>query len=451
MYQEYLMNMPNVVFVFADQWRAQAFGYAGNPNVQTPNIDRFAAEGVNVTQAISGCPVCTPYRASLLTGQLPLTHGLFVNDVALDPHANTIGKIYSSAGYDTAYIGKWHVDGQGRSAPIPPERQQGFDYWKVLECTHDYNKSFYYHGASDEKLMWDGYDAIAQTRDAIDYLHKHDGEKPFLLMLSWGGPHAPYHTAPDEFCKLYDSETLTLRDNVPPEAEEAARRDLAGYYAHCSALDSCFGELLAALEESGLKDDTIIVFTSDHGDMIGSQNMVKKQNPFDESIRVPYLIGGAGLETGAEIPAFIDAQDNLPTLLGLCGIEISASVEGINYAPVLCGEDMDMPQEGVIACYHPFGQWNRGVGGVEYRGLRTERYTYARTLDGPWLLFDNQVDPYQMNNLIGKPEVEEIQAELDGRLTVLLAERNDDFRPGMEYIERWNYPVDESGTVPYEW
>src|SRR5579871_4304912 len=132
---------PNILVVIADQWRAQAFGYAGDPNVKTPNFDRLASESVNFANCTSAVPVCSPFRASLLTGQRPLTHGIFINDTPLNPHATTIGKVLKAAGYDTGFVGKWHVDGHGRSAFIPRERRQGFDYWKVLECTHGYNHS----------------------------------------------------------------------------------------------------------------------------------------------------------------------------------------------------------------------------------------------------------------------------------------------------------------------
>ena len=174
------MKKPNVVFIFGDQWRAQATGYAGDPNVRTPHLDALAAESINFTQALAGCPVCSPYRASLLTGQYPLRHGVFVNDVYLQPRSASIAEAFSAAGYDTAYIGKWHVDGHGRSNYIPPERRQGFDYWKVLECTHEYNNSPYYEGDSDEKRYWDGYDAIAQTRDAQAYMRNRNEDRPFL-------------------------------------------------------------------------------------------------------------------------------------------------------------------------------------------------------------------------------------------------------------------------------
>ena len=132
---------PNIVYILVDQWRAQATGYAGDKNVYSPNLDRLASQSVNVKNAISGTPVCTPHRASLMTGQYPLTNGVFMNDVLLDTNATTIAKVYKKHGYTTGFVGKWHIDGHGRNTYIPPTRQQGFGYWKALECTHDYNLS----------------------------------------------------------------------------------------------------------------------------------------------------------------------------------------------------------------------------------------------------------------------------------------------------------------------
>ena len=160
---------PNVVVVLADQWRAQAFGFAGDPSVRTPNFDRLASESVRCVHAVAGMPVCSPTRASLLTGQRRLTHGVFLNDVPLDPAAVTLPKVLKAAGYDTGAIGKWHIGRHGRSAFIPAERRQGFDYWKVLECTHNYTDSIFY-GDTAEKLHWSGYDALDQTRDACAFL-----------------------------------------------------------------------------------------------------------------------------------------------------------------------------------------------------------------------------------------------------------------------------------------
>ena len=445
-------NKPNIVFVFGDQWRQQATGYAGDPNVKTPILDAFAKESLNFTHAVSGCPVCCPYRASLLSGLRPLTHGVFVNDVNLQFNSPSIAESFSAEGYDTAYIGKWHVDGFGRSSYIPPERRLGFNYWKVLECTHDYNQSPYYAGDSDEKLEWDGYDARAQTQDAESYIRSHPGEKPFFLMLSWGPPHNPYETAPEEFQKLYEPDKIQLRPNVPDDLAPEAREWLAGYYAHCSALDDCMGRILNTLEECGLSEDTIIIFTSDHGDMLGSQGEIRKQRPWDESIRVPFLFRYPNLPgwQPRETDAMIDAQDIMPTLLGLCDLPIPDQVEGLDFSDhILGGND---PTDGAVllTCPHAFGEWTKDQhGGKEYRGLRTKRYTYVRDLNGPWLLYDNHSDPFQMQNLAEDPSSAKLRDELDEALQKKLDEQKDEFLPGEAYIEKWSYPIDETGTVPY--
>lgn len=160
---------PNILFILTDQWRAPSLDYAGNEQVQTPHIDELARQSVNFKNAVSGCPVCCPFRASLMTGQRPLTHGVFLNDVQLPEKAVTIAEVMAGSGYATGFIGKWHLDGRGRSAFTPPERRQGFEFWRALECTHNYNKSFYY-GDSPERQTWEGYDAFAQTRVARQYI-----------------------------------------------------------------------------------------------------------------------------------------------------------------------------------------------------------------------------------------------------------------------------------------
>lgn len=448
------MRKPNVVFVLADQWRADALGYAGNSQVRTPHIDRLAAESINFTHAVAGIPVCCPARACLLTGQYALTHGVFVNDVHLSGDVWSIADAFAEGGYNTGYIGKWHVDGRGRSAYIPPWDRKGFDYWKALECTHTYNDSKYYAGDSEEQLTWEGYDAIAQTADAQEYIRGHaNGDKPFFLFLSWGPPHAPYETAPERYRQMYRADDIQLRPNVPEGMAAQAREWLAGYYAHCTALDDCVGDLLATLEETGSAEDTVFVFTSDHGDMLGSQGQTKKQRPWDESIRVPFLLrypGKFGRE-GRQHPGLLDTVDLMPTLLSLCGLPIPWSVEGLDFAPYLeSGED---PSGGaaLIQCIHPFGQFASVDGGRAYRGIRTRRYTYVRTLDGPWLLYDNEADPYQMTNLAGKREHAALQRSLDARLQRMLDQREDEFLPGPVYAAEWGYELDETGTVPYEW
>ncbi|NQV34275.1 MAG: sulfatase [Phycisphaeraceae bacterium] len=443
---------PNLIFVFADQWRAQAVGYAGDPNLtgKTPNIDRLALESLNFSNAVSTCPVCTPYRASLLTGRYALSTGMFLNDLELPSTELTLAEVYGAAGYDTGYIGKWHLDGHGRSSYIPPERRQGFEHWKVLECTHNYNQSHYYEGDNSEKKTWDRYDAMAQTTDAQQYIKDHAaGAKPFALCLSWGTPHAPYQTAPKKYRDMFSAEAIALRPNV--QDSESVRESLAGYYAHIVALDDCVDRLLATIDEAGIRDNTIFVLTSDHGDMLGSHNQQKKQRPWDESVRVPFLLRypNAHGKRGRTIDMPIGTPDILPTLLGLSGLNIPGSVEGEDFASLVRGGKDPGDREVMIQCPSPFGQWLRRQGGKEYRGIRTRRYTYVRDLEGPWLLYDNEKDPYQMTNMVGLETHRDLQKRLDHRLNVLLVEQKDAFLPGPEYIKQWGHTVNAGGTVPY--
>jgi arylsulfatase A-like enzyme len=442
---------PNILLIIADQWRAQAFGFAGDPNVKTPHFDRFERESVNFTQAVSGTPVCTPARASLLTGQRPLTNGLFINDVPLRSEAVTIAEVLAGAGYATGCIGKWHVDGQGRSNFIPRERRQGFDYWKVLECTHAYNNSAYY-ADGPEKLKWEGYDAIAQTADAKQFIQTQaKAGKPFLMWLAWGPPHNPYETAPAKYRAMYDPAKIQLRPNVPPEVHEKSRKDLAGYYAHCTALDDCFGELLETLRASGVADNTIVVVTSDHGDMLGSHGLIRKQKPYEESVRVPMLFrvpAKLGIKPG-RVDGAINTEDVMPTLLSLCGVSVPKGVEGFSFRGYMRGERDPSNGVALIQCASPFGEFTRAVGGKEYRGIRSRRFTFVRDLEGVWLMYDNEKDPYQLNNVAGKPEYARDQEILELELKLKLVQVRDEFRPGAEYLAKWGYKVNATGTMPY--
>ncbi|MCY3781442.1 MAG: sulfatase [Chloroflexi bacterium] len=444
------MDKPNVVFLLTDQWRLQALGYAGNGQVQTPNINRLASESVNFRHTISGYSVCCPWRASFLTGQYPLTHGVIVNDVPISSDPVGLGDAFKQAGYDTAFIGKWHVDGRGRSNYIPPERRLGFDTFMTLECSHDYNRSAYYDGDDPTKRIWEGYDVFAQTSAAEQYIRSQPRDRPFLLVLSWGPPHNPYETAPQQYRDMYDERDIELRPNVTAEMADDAREWLAGYYAHCSAIDKSVGDIMATLDDLDLADDTVLVFASDHGDMLGSQGTIRKQKPWDESIRVPFLLRYAGKygSEAREVDPFLNAHDIMPTMLGVCGLPIPESVEGRDFSAALDGENVES-QGALLACFHPFGEWHRGVGGREYRGIRTARYTYCRTLDGPWLLYDNEADPYQVENLVDRPEIADLQRDLDALLQRELEAIGDDFLPGMSYINRWGYPLDDTGTVPF--
>ncbi len=442
---------PNVVFLLADQWRAKATGYEGDPNVRTPNLDRLAEQGVSFRNTVSVCPVCTPYRAALMTGRFPTSTGMFLNDAYLPDAEVCMAEVFKQAGYDTAYIGKWHLDGHGRHSFVAPQRRQGWDYWKAAECDHDYLHSHYYEGNSDRKRFWDGYDAFAQTRDAQAYLRRHArNDRPFVLMVSYGIPHFPHHTALQKFKDIYLPEKIRLLPNVPRELQDEARREAQGYYAHCTALDKCIGDVLATLLETGLAEQTVLVFTSDHGEMLGSHGGPPRMKhlPWDEAARVPFLLRypAAGGPQGRVLKTPLTTPDILPTLLGLAGIAVPDTVQGEDLSDLVRGRPEPCDRAALYMAVAPFA--GRGFN-KEYRAIRTARYTYVRGLEGPWLLFDDQNDPHQQDNLIGRPECATLRGDLDAQLQAQLKKIGDDFRPAQYYIDAWGYEVAAHGSISY--
>jgi arylsulfatase A-like enzyme len=442
---------PNLVFILVDQWRASATGYEGDTNAMTPNLDRLAGQSLRFRNTVSVCPVCTPYRAALLTGKFPTTTGMFLNDIAFPVEETGMGETLKAAGYATGYIGKWHLDGHGRRAYIPPERRHGWEYWKGAECDHDYNNSHYYLENPPEKKYWEGYDAFAQTKDAQQYIKDHArGEKPFALVVSYGPPHFPLYTAPEEYKKLYEQRPIKVRPNVPEEDRAAAEKALRGYYAQIAAMDKCIGDLLASVDENGLAENTIVIFTSDHGDVMGAHGCrpLMKQVPWDEAARVPFLLRYPPVtgKQGRVTPLPLNTPDILPTLCSLMGIAAPKTVEGDDLAEVVRGTGGPADRAALYMGIAPFGNEPQLK---PYRAIRTKQYTYVRDLNGPWLLFDDVKDPYQMDNLVGKGEHAATQKELDMQLAAAMKRNGDPFHSAEESIAEWGYEVRPHGSIPY--
>ena len=440
-------TMPNVVYILTDQWRASALGYAGDPNVKTPKLDELAAASVNFVNAVSVCPVCTPYRASLLTGRFPTSTGMTFNDIYLPSEELCMAEIFSGAGYATAYLGKWHLDGHGRLNNVEPDRRQGFQYWKALECSHDYNDMPYYDNEDPEMKYWEGYSPFAIVKDAMDYLDKKEGaEDPFLLFVSLATPHFPHHSAPEEYRAMYPLAEIELAPNVPEELYEKVLPEIQGYYAHCTATDRAIGELVAHMKSKGLMENTILVFTSDHGEMMGSHGRLpfRKQLAWEESIRIPFLVSypGMGDKQGVELKAPLTTPDILPSLLGLCKIEIPSSMEGEDLSELIRNPDPEADRAALIMNVSPFDvNWDD----PPYKGIRTARYTYTVSPDGPTVLFDNEEDPWQLNNLAGNTEYEELEKDLQGKLMERLQVLGEDgLYPREHYIRKWGYHIERN-------
>jgi arylsulfatase A-like enzyme len=442
---------PNVIYILTDQWRSTALGYEGNNIVKTPYIDKFSEEAVNFKNTVSVCPVCTPHRASLLTGKYPTSTGMFLNDLYLPSEELCMAEIFKDAGYQTAYYGKWHLDGHGRRINVEPERRQGFDYWKVLECSHDYNKMPYYENQDPEMKIWEKYSPFAIAEDAEKYLEKVSKEEdPFLLFISLATPHFPHNTALQEYKDMYPQSELELRANVDEDKFPNVREELQGYYAHCTATDKAIGDIIQKIKDLGLYDNSVIIFTSDHGEMMASHGIrpKEKQFAFDESVKVPFLIRYPNIGNSAGKQTFtpLNTPDILPSMLSLANIDIPDCIEGEDISSVIKNPTKQKDRAVLFMSVCPFA----GTLYDEYRGVKTKQHTFVKSPDKALMLFDNITDPFQLNNLVGKPEYKKLQNRMNKILDRKLKEIGDeDFKHKQYYVDKFNLNVKKGYTIPY--
>ena len=419
---------PNVLLLVADRMRFCDVGYVGNATVRTPNLDRLASEGVVYEHAFSSLPICGPARGTLLTGQYPITHGVLANDVRLPDAAVTLSQTYADHGYRTGFIGKWHLEWLPRKPGyIPPgPSRRGFEFWAAHECSHDYQGGTYFRD-TPEPIQVTKYAPVEETDVGIEFLSK-ASDRPFFLVTAWGIPHMPIPRTqqPEEaYRSVYTNAEIPLRENVPDHGRESAVEYMRHYYGMIAVLDDQIGRLLARLDELGIADDTIVCFCTDHGDMIGSHGVTGLQLPWDECVRVPFVIRWPGrIPSGRRLDTFLNLPDVMPTLLSLCGIDVPPSVEGRDLATcVLARERVDTGSAylaDVLPCHQRYGH-------EPWRAVRTRRWLYARYPDRPWLLYDLQADPYQLNNLCDSAAHRSVRSKLEDELNAWLARLNDPF------------------------
>ena len=427
------MPHPNILLILTDQWRAESLSLAGNPTVKTPNLDRLAGEGIWYRNAFANCPLCTPSRGSLLTGRYPATLGLVTNDLPIRADETSMAHALNGQGYRSGYIGKWHLEAWPRNRFIPPgPRRLGFDdFWAVCNCSHNYLKAWY-HLDLPKAVPIDGYEPDHQTDLAIDFIkgHRRDApNRPFFLFVSYGPPHAPYALLPHRYKNFYDPDDVVLRPNC---GQNVDRTVLAQYYAACSALDENIGRINNALDELKIADDTILLFTSDHGDMLWSHGNTKKQQPWDESINVPLIVKyPRRIKPGQESDLLISTVDVMPTLLRLAGMPIPDTVQGTDLAWSMLGRQGHEPSSVYLMELFGMGQANNS-GIYTWRAVRTRRYLYAEDMSGPWLLYDVRTDPCQLENLIESADQQQVRRQLAAQLRSWYTRLDERYLPGVE-------------------
>jgi arylsulfatase A-like enzyme len=462
-------SRPNVIVVFDDQLRADVCGVYGGRNITTPNIDRLAEQGVTFTNAISTCPLCTPFRGMLQTGRYPTHSGVVLNWVEVNPNQRCIAHVFRDAGYETSFIGKWHLAAGARKKTVKhvmtPEQQKrdremmqayakvnpeteyvppgsqrlGYNHWQAFNFHCAFNNYYYYEDTS-ERLTKPGYETDIQFDQAIAFMRQQQASKrPFFMMIAPHPPHPPFgpeHCPSGYLDKV--SENLIWAPNVPEN--HRLRRDplaMRCYYAMAKNFDDNLGRLVDFLDRSGLSENTILVFTADHGDMLGSHGRRNKMVPYREAVNIPCIVRWPGrIPAGQRVGVLHTPMDHFPTLCGLVGLQAPDTCDGLGLSGVLLGtKSVDRDAVLMMNYVSHWDYFDTGTNWPEWRAVRTQRHTYVKWLDGKEELYDNVDDPYQMRNLIESPESQPVVQKLRARLTELLADAHDEFLPGTAYAD----------------
>jgi len=452
---------PNIVFLLADQLRVQSCGYAGETRAHTPRIDELAEKGISFGQAVSAMPVCSAFRATLFTGKHTTSTGMVINELRLSPDHRCLGHCLTDAGYRTGYIGKWHLwanqlgnhrDPKNGFVPPGPYRL-GFDgTWAGYNFNHQYYDAYYFEDTPD-RVTVEGYEPDVQTDLALRFLQDAgQGEEPFALFLSYGTPHDPWgpDNVPEEDWKRFEDISFPHPLNYSPEndpyadgwarikEEDRARLEAwrRGYFAMNASMDRNIGRILDALDKQGLADNTLVVFTSDHGEMFGAHGRRAKNIFYEEACRIPFLLRWPGhIAPGTASDACLGSPDIMPTLLGLLGIPVPSEVEGVDLSDAALGKSKGEERSAFLQNTGACAAWEDGH---EWRALRDARFTYAvYRVDRRELLFDNQEDPYQLRDLSQEKSSRRVLKRLRKELKERMAEIEDTFETCNWYREHW--------------
>lgn len=422
-------SIPNLLIIHTDQQSSWSLSAYGGSLFETPNIDRIGREGAIFNNFFTNSAVCTPSRGCFLTGRYPHVHGAYRNNISLNRDEVTIAHIFQKNGYETGYAGKWHLDGTPRPGWVHPARSMGFE-----DCRYMYNRGhwkkikemrmsaspmvFPYKVIGDEESFTTDWLATK----TIEFIKK-DRQKPFFFMVSIPDPHGPYTVRPP-YDTMFKPEDMPIpstfrQENMPewaensrrysrddPNAEALLRERKAHYCGEVKCIDDNVGRILDCLEEEGILDNTIVVFTTDHGDYLGEHGLHGKNQLYETAYRIPLVIRSPQkIPAGTVIDNIVSMVDFQQTILGLMEIEPCGREQGADASSLLLGEDTDWQDEAFI--HH--SSFNRA-------GIFTAQYELAYVKDSDHILFDRVNDPEQVNNLFHDPKYKEVVDELTRRI-----------------------------------
>lgn len=448
---------PNLLFIMADQYRGDALGCIGKEPVKTPCLDNLASKGILFTNAISSYPVSSPARAMLMSGLYPPHNKVTSNcnsqtapyGVELPQDVYCWSDVLKNMNYRTGYIGKWHLDSpykpyvntynnQGKVAWnewCSPERRHGFEHWIAYGTYDNHLKPMYWNTTTPRDSFYyvNQWGPAYEADRAIEYIQKQkESKQPFALVVSMNPPHTGYELVPDKYKDMYkdlDVEALCAnRPDIPPKGTEMGdyfRNNIRNYYACITGVDEHVGRIIEALKNNGFFNNTIVVFTSDHGICMGAHNNAGKDIFFEESMRIPMIISWPKkIEPRRDDHLMIAFADLYPSLLSMMGFpkKIPETVQTFDLSrEILCKSKREIVQPYYYIQYN-----NHSTG---YRGLRTATHTFvvhaSNGVIDETILYDRTKDLYQMNNIAGQSP--QLVRQLNKKLKAWLIQTNDSF------------------------
>ena len=412
--------MPNILVLLSDQLRRQALGVHGDPDARTPYLDAFAQQGIRFDNACSTYPICVPFRFTLMTGEYAHVRKVPGIEYVMSTEERTLADEFNEAGYETIYVGKWHLDGghgrlgsavQVNRTRVPRSRQGRWQKWYGFELRNDPFDTCYFEDDDPTPKKIEGYQTDGLFQIGMDYIKDRADDRPFCMVISVEPPHDPF-VAPEDVQSAWEARDIVLPENLDvadPAERETFILNRKCYNAMVENLDANVGKMMAFLKGEGLLDDTIVVFLSDHGELAGAHGLRAKQWPYEESVGIPLMVWDSRVRerAGTVIKDPTCTEDLFPTLLGLGGLTPKNKVQGANLTPLIHGDVNALDREGVLLEFVAELRERPPFFNEIWRGFRTRDYKYTvkgNNMGGrPWQFFDLKNDPGEMNNLVDDP------------------------------------------------